>query len=89
MSTAGSFVGDVSFTTGVPATATVVALETARVLAFDQARLKALCARDEQIASALYRRIGGGPRRQDARRRPAGCEAMPGIRDLPQMRSIA
>jgi hypothetical protein len=57
---AGAFVGDVSFTTGVPATATVVVDEPARVLSFDQARLKALCVRDEQIASALYRRIGGG-----------------------------
>lgn len=56
----GAFVGDVSFATGVPATATVVTDEEARVLAFDQARLKALCSRDEQIASALYRRIGGG-----------------------------
>jgi CRP-like cAMP-binding protein len=57
---AGAFIGDVSFTTGVPATATVVTEERTRVLAFDQTRLRALCARDEQIASALYRRIGGG-----------------------------
>ena len=57
---AGSFIGDVSFTTNVPATATVTTLSETRVLAFDQARLKALCGRDEQIASALYRRIGGG-----------------------------
>ena len=56
----GSFVGDVSFTTGVVATATVRVEEVARVLAFDQARLRALCSKDEQIASALYRRIGGG-----------------------------
>jgi CRP-like cAMP-binding protein len=58
--TAGSFVGDVSFTTGVPATATVVTEGPTRVLAFDQAELKRLCKRDKQIASALYRRIGGG-----------------------------
>ncbi|MDQ0394074.1 Crp/Fnr family transcriptional regulator [Labrys monachus] len=57
---AGAFVGDVSFATGGPATATVTAEETVRVLAFDQAELKVLCRRDEQIASALYRRIGGG-----------------------------
>jgi CRP-like cAMP-binding protein len=57
--TAGSFIGDVSFTTGAPATATVVADQPSRVLAFDQGRLKALCAKDGQIASALYRRIGG------------------------------
>lgn len=57
---AGAFVGDVSFATGVPATATVVAENAVRVLAFDQARLKTLCNRDEQIAHALYRRIGGG-----------------------------
>ena len=56
----GAFVGDVSFTTGLAATATVVAEVTSRVLAFDQMKLKALCVRDEQIASALYRRIGGG-----------------------------
>jgi CRP-like cAMP-binding protein len=56
----GAFVGDVSFTTGVLATATVMVDEEARVLAFDQIRLKALCVRDQQIASALYQRIGGG-----------------------------
>jgi CRP-like cAMP-binding protein len=57
--TGGSFIGDVSFTTGEPATATVVTDQVSRVLAFDQARLKALCHKDGQIASALYRRIGG------------------------------
>lgn len=57
---AGAFVGDVSFATGVPATATVVTENAVRVLAFDQAKLKALCKKDEQIAHALYRRIGGG-----------------------------
>jgi CRP-like cAMP-binding protein len=57
---AGAFVGDVSFATGVPATATVTTEEAVRVLAFDQERLKLLCKRDEQIAHALYRRIGGG-----------------------------
>lgn len=57
---AGAFVGDVSFATGVPATATVTTEDAVRVLAFDQERLKALCKRDEQIAHALYRRIGGG-----------------------------
>ncbi|MDQ0474415.1 Crp/Fnr family transcriptional regulator [Labrys wisconsinensis] len=56
----GAFIGDVSFTTGVAATATVVVDEPARVLAFDQEKLHALCKRDQQIASALYRRIGGG-----------------------------
>ena len=55
----GAFIGDVSFTTGVAATATVVVDEPSRVLTFDQAKLKDLCARDEQIAHALYRRIGG------------------------------
>jgi len=57
---AGAFIGDVSFATGVAATATVLAEDAVRVLAFDQAKLRALCRRDEQIASALYRRIGGG-----------------------------
>jgi CRP-like cAMP-binding protein len=57
---AGAFVGDVSFATGVAATATVTTEEPVRVLAFDQEKLKALCKRDEQIAHALYRRIGGG-----------------------------
>lgn len=56
----GSFIGDVAFTTGVPATATVTVDEPSRVLTFDQVRLKALCLRDEQIASAVFRRIGGG-----------------------------
>lgn len=57
---AGAFVGDVSFATGVAATATVTTEEAVRVLAFDQEKLKTLCKRDEQIAHALYRRIGGG-----------------------------
>jgi hypothetical protein len=57
---AGAFIGDVSFTTGVPATATVIVDEPCRIIAFDQTRLKQLCKRDRQIASALYRRIGGG-----------------------------
>ncbi len=57
---AGAFVGDISFATGVPATATVVTEDAVRVLAFDQEKLKTLCKRDEQIAHALYRRIGGG-----------------------------
>jgi hypothetical protein len=56
----GAFVGDVSFTTGVAATATVATDVSTRVLAFDQAKLKVLCGRDRQIASALYKRIGGG-----------------------------
>jgi CRP-like cAMP-binding protein len=56
----GAFIGDVSFTTGVTATATVTVDEPARVLAFDQDKLHALCKRDQQIGSALYRRIGGG-----------------------------
>ncbi len=57
---AGAFVGDISFATRVPATATVVTDDAVRVLAFDQEKLKMLCKRDEQIAHALYRRIGGG-----------------------------
>src|SRR5262249_52125634 len=57
---AGAFIGDVSFTTGVPATATVTVDGPSRLLSFDQEKLHALCRRDEQIASALYRRIGGG-----------------------------
>lgn len=57
---AGAFVGDISFATGVPATATVTTEDAVRVLAFDQEKLKTLCKRDEQIAHALYRRIGGG-----------------------------
>jgi CRP-like cAMP-binding protein len=57
---AGSFIGDVAFATGVAATATVVTQGAVRVLVFNQQRLKILCKRDEQIASALYRRVGGG-----------------------------
>jgi CRP-like cAMP-binding protein len=56
----GNFIGDVSFAMGSPATATVLAEGEVRVLAFDQVRLKALCTKDQQIASAMYRRIGGG-----------------------------
>jgi Cyclic nucleotide-binding domain len=57
---AGAFIGDVSFTTGTMATATVVVDEPSRIIAFDQAKLRGLCDKDEQIAYALYRRIGGG-----------------------------
>ncbi len=57
---AGNFIGDVSFAMGSVATATVVADGDVRVLALDQAKLRALCEKDQQIASALYRRIGGG-----------------------------
>lgn len=56
----GNFIGDISFAMGSPATATVVADGEVRVLALDQTKLRTLCSKDQQIASALYRRIGGG-----------------------------
>jgi len=56
----GSFIGEVAFTTGRAATASVSITETSRVLALNQARLKQLCTQDRQIASAIYHLVGGG-----------------------------
>lgn len=56
----GSFIGEIAFTTGRTATATVTVTERSRVLALDQQKLRALCKQDKQIASAIYHLVGGG-----------------------------
>ncbi|MBN9017593.1 MAG: cyclic nucleotide-binding domain-containing protein [Rhizobiales bacterium] len=56
----GVFIGEIAFTTGRPATASVMVTETVRILALDQAKLRQLCKQDQQIASAIYALIGGG-----------------------------
>lgn len=56
----GVFVGEIAFTTGRNATATVYVTETSRVLALDQQKLHALCTQDRQIASAIFHLVGGG-----------------------------
>ncbi|MCX5516583.1 hypothetical protein C3941_23420 [Kaistia algarum] len=56
----GVFIGEIAFTTGRGATATVTISETSRVLALDQEKLRALCKHDQQIASAIYHLLGGG-----------------------------
>jgi len=54
----GCFVGEIAFLTGNAATATVVADEETRLIAFNHARLLAICKRDDQIAAAMHRLIG-------------------------------
>ncbi|MBN8998481.1 MAG: cyclic nucleotide-binding domain-containing protein [Rhizobiales bacterium] len=56
----GVFIGEIAFTTGRSATATVNVVEESRVLALDQAKLRQLCSQDQQIASAIYALVGGG-----------------------------
>ncbi len=54
----GQFIGDISFTTGSTATASVVAAEPMRIFVFNQARLKALFAKEPDIGAAVYRVLG-------------------------------
>lgn len=54
----GSFVGEMAFVSGRPASATVVADVPLRVFAFEITRLKKLTAGDEQIAVAFHRIVG-------------------------------
>lgn len=56
----GVYIGEIAFTTGRPATATVTVSETCRILALDQKKLRQLCAQDREIASAIYALVGGG-----------------------------
>ncbi|MFO1090455.1 MAG: cyclic nucleotide-binding domain-containing protein [Hyphomicrobiales bacterium] len=55
---AGSFVGEVAFLTDQVASATVIAAEPARIIAFAKDKLTALCLRDEQVGLTLFRLIG-------------------------------
>jgi len=54
----GCFVGEIAFLTGNAATATVVADEETRLIAFNHARLLSVCKRDTQVAAAMHRLIG-------------------------------
>jgi CRP-like cAMP-binding protein len=54
----GCFVGEIAFLTGNAATATVVADEETRLIAFNHARLLTACRRDDQIAAAMHKLIG-------------------------------
>lgn len=56
----GVYIGEMAFTTGRPATATVTVTEACRVLALDQKKLRQLCNQDREIASAIYALVGGG-----------------------------
>ena len=55
---AGDFAGEIAFLTGSKATATVIADQPMRVLAFDRDLLAKLCKDDGQIAAALYQLLG-------------------------------
>lgn len=56
----GVYIGEMAFTTGRNATATVTVTETCRALALDQKKLRQLCTQDREIASAIYALVGGG-----------------------------
>lgn len=49
----GDYVGELSFLTGQPATATATATKPARVLQFEQAELREACARDDALRRVL------------------------------------
>jgi CRP-like cAMP-binding protein len=63
----GALIGEVAFLTGCSATATVVAHDESRVIAFDHERLSRACRRDDQIATAMHRLIGCDLARKIAR----------------------
>jgi hypothetical protein len=54
----GTFVGEMAFLTGLPASATVTALQSCRALCLDQSRLKMLLLNDHQIAAVMHRLLG-------------------------------
>lgn len=54
----GAFIGEMAFLTGAPASATVAALDSCRVLSIDQGRLKTLLLNDHQIAAVFHRILG-------------------------------
>lgn len=49
----GDFLGEMSFVTGAPASATAVVVKPLRYLAFDQARLRAALAADSELKQAM------------------------------------
>jgi CRP-like cAMP-binding protein len=54
----GSFVGEIAYLTGNPATATVVIDEPARVLKFSKMRMAKVIAADPQINGIIYQLLG-------------------------------
>lgn len=54
----GSFVGEIAYLTGNPATATVVIDEPARVLAFSKMRMAKVVAADPEINGIIYQLLG-------------------------------
>ena len=54
----GSFVGEIAYLTGNPATAKVTIDEPARALAFSKMRMAKVTAKDSQISGILYQLLG-------------------------------
>jgi hypothetical protein len=54
----GSFIGEVAFMTGKPATATVTAAGPVKALVFDRARLSEFLRREEQLAGTFHQLLG-------------------------------
>jgi hypothetical protein len=54
----GSFVGEIAYLTGNPATATVVINEQSRALAFSRMRMAKVIAGDDQINGIIYQLLG-------------------------------
>jgi len=54
----GTFIGEMAFLTGAPASATVTASQPMRVLRIELTRLKTLLVIDHQIAGVLHRLLG-------------------------------
>ncbi|MCA0434009.1 MAG: cyclic nucleotide-binding domain-containing protein [Proteobacteria bacterium] len=54
----GSFIGEIAYLTGNPATATVTIEEPSRLLAFSKMRMAKVVAADEQISGIVYQLLG-------------------------------
>nr|WP_277614353.1 cyclic nucleotide-binding domain-containing protein [Kaistia nematophila] len=54
----GEFVGEISFLTGIAATATVRASERLTVIALDREKLARACAEDARLSAAVHQVIG-------------------------------
>ena len=75
----GSFVGEIAYLTGNPATATVVVDEPCRILAFSRTRLAKVVASDTHISGLIYQMLGRDlamKMGQANRRHMAGAESL-------------
>ncbi|MFO1033057.1 MAG: cyclic nucleotide-binding domain-containing protein [Hyphomicrobiales bacterium] len=54
----GSFIGEIAYLTGNPATATVTVDEPSRLLAFNKMKMARVVASDEQISGIVYQLLG-------------------------------